>query len=291
MIERVQTDVLEIAYETYGAADAPPVVLVHGFPDDVRTWDAVTPALTAAGYRVLVPYLRGFGPTRFRHNDTPRSGQLAALGQDLIDLLDALALEQVILVGHDWGARAAYIAAALRPQRLRALLTLAVGYGTNQPTQTLSYAQTHAYWYQWFFHTPQGAQALETDRRNLCRMLWQTWSPGWRFDDEAFTATAQSWDNPDFVAVALSSYCHRWGNAPGDGRYDALEKQLATPPMISVPTTLLHGADDGATLPETSAGKESLFSGGYERQVIPGVGHFIQREQPEAVIAAVLAQQ
>ena len=159
---------------------------------------------------------------------------------------------------------------------------------TNGVSVAWTYAQTRQYWYQWFFATERGRGALEADRRALCRLLWATWSPRWRFRDEEFEATAASWDNPDWVAVTLHSYRHRWGNAPGDPRYAGLETQLSPLPPIRVPTTVLHGEEDGATLPETTADKEKFFANGYERHVLPGVGHFIQREAPRVVVDAIL---
>jgi pimeloyl-ACP methyl ester carboxylesterase len=283
-----RTPRLEIAYEERGDPQGEPVILVHGFPDDARTWDAVTGKLADAGYRALIPYVRGFGETRFLDEDTSRSGQLTALGQDLIEFADSLGLERFTLVGHDWGARAAYVAAALRPDLTSGLVALAVGYGTNDPDQQLSLEQIRSYWYQWYFNMEQGRAALEADRRGFCRRLWEIWAPNWRFDEETFEATALSFDNPDFVEVAIHSYSHRWGNAPGDPAYDRLEERFADPPPIEVPTTVLMGADDGATLPETSAGKEHLFTKAYERRVLTGVGHFIQRESPDVVAEAVL---
>ena len=284
----VQTSGLDMAYEERGGAERPPVLLLHGWPDDAHTWDRVAEGLVQAGYRTLAPYLRGTGPTRFRDDGTVRSGELAALGQDVVEFMEALALEDLVLVGHDWGARAAYIAAALRPDRLRGLVTLSVGYGTNDPRQPLSYPQTRLYWYQWFFATERGRVAVETDRRALCRFLWKTWSPNWRFAPEEFEATASSWDNPDWAPVTIHSYRHRWGNTPGDPRYRHLNSQLAQFPVIRVPTTMLHGEEDGATLPETSAEKERFFAAGYEREVIPGLGHFVQRENPALVVKAIL---
>jgi pimeloyl-ACP methyl ester carboxylesterase len=289
MTKRVRTSCLEVAYEDCGSPRAEPIILVHGFPDDVRTWDGVVAPLVDAGYRTLTPYLRGFGPTRFLEKTTFRSGQLAALGQDLIEFADAAGVERFILVGHDWGARAAYIVAASWPERVRGLVTLSVGYGTSTPKDRISNDQARAYWYQWYFGLERGRLALEQDRRGLCRWLWNTWSPDWHFDDATFETTARSFDNPDFVEVSIHSYRHRWGNAPGDRRYDEIEARMATLPRFGVGTTVLHGANDGATFPETSAGKERHFTGSYKRQVIGGVGHFIQRERPDAVVEAVLA--
>ena len=264
------------------------MILVHGFPDDIRTWDAVAGMLVDAGYRTLAPYVRGFGATRFLDEATPRSGQFTALGQDIIEFAENLGLGQFTLIGHDWGARAAYIAAALHPERVSRLVALAVGYGTSSPDQRLSLEQIRRYWYQWYFNLEQGRTELEVNRRAFCRRLWEIWAPGWSLDDETFEATAPSFDNPGFVEVAIHSYRYRWGEARGDPAYDRLEAYLSDPPPIVVPTTVLMGADDGATLPETSADKEHLFTNAYERRVLPGVGHFIQRESPRMVRQALL---
>ncbi|MGI8650270.1 MAG: alpha/beta fold hydrolase [Rubrobacter sp.] len=285
-MKRVRTGKLEIAYLEAGQPTAPTVVLVHGFPDDARTWDEVSEGLVAEGYRTLAPFVRGYGKTRFLDGEAVRSGQIAALGQDLMDFIEALDLRDIVLVGHDWGARAAYIAAALMPERISSLVALAVGYGTNDPNQRLALDQVRQYWYQWFLNTEQGSRELEEDRRAFCRYLWRLWSPGWSFTDREFDATARSFDNPDFVEVAVHSYRHRWGNAPSDPAYDALEAELSGPPRITVPTVVLMGADDGATLPELSEGKEAFFTGGYRREVLPGVGHFVQRERPDKVVEA-----
>src|SRR3989441_3412303 len=191
-----------------------------------------------------------------------------------------------MLVGHDWGARAAYIAAGLWPGRVQGLVALSVGYGTSTPKDQISYDQARAYWYQWYFGLERGRGALKQDRRKLCRWLWEAWSPGWHFDDATFETTARSFDNPDFVEISIHSYRHRWGNAPGDRRYDEIEARMATLPRIGVDTTVLHGADDGATFPETSAGKERLFTGPYERRGINSGGHLAPRERPHAVVEA-----
>jgi pimeloyl-ACP methyl ester carboxylesterase len=284
----VDTPTLRIAYEERGVRDATAFLLLHGWPDDVRTWDPVAERLAEEGYRVLCPYLRGFGPTRFSDASVMRSGQLSALGQDVVDFAVALALRDFVLVGHDWSARAAYVAAVLIPERIRALVVLSVGYGTNTPDQALSFDQARQYWYHWYFALERGRQALERDRRDFTRRLWRLWSPAWRFTEETFAATAVSFDNPDWIGVTVHSYRHRWGYAPGDSRYDGLERRLAVPEKVEVPTLLLHGAEDGATLPETSAGKEAFFTAGYRREVLPGVGHFPQRERPQAAIEACL---
>jgi pimeloyl-ACP methyl ester carboxylesterase len=288
LLQRVLTGALDCAYEDSGEGTLT-AVLVHGWPDDVRTWDGVASRLHRAGARTIAPYLRGFGPTRFRDPAAMRSGQISALTQDLVDFLDALHLERVLLVGHDWGARAAYGVAALAPDRLLGLLACSVGYGTNAPGQQLSFDQARAYWYQWYFALERGREALARDRRDFVRRTWSLWSPSWRFSDAEFDASAPSFDNPDWIDVTVHSYRHRWGEAPADARYADLERRLAAPAPVAVPTVMLHGAEDGATLPESSAGKERFFTAGYRREVLPGKGHFLPREAPEAVAEAALS--
>lgn len=287
-LRRVSTPILDIAYEAAGDG-ATAAVLVHGWPDDPRAWDGVTSRLHRAGVRIVAPYLRGFGPTRFRDAGTLRSGQISALVQDLLDLLDALGTERVLLVGHDWGARAAYGVAALAPERLLGLVACSVGYGTNSPAQQLPFDQARAYWYHWYFALERGREALARDRRDFVQRIWRLWAPSWRFDDAELDATAPSFDNPDWVDVTIHSYRHRWGEAAGDLRYDELEQRLAASAPVAVPTVMLHGAEDGATLPEASAGKERFFTAGYRREVLPGIGHFVPREAPEAVAQAALS--
>lgn len=287
----VRTPTLEIGYEAHGDAAGFPVVLLHGFPDDARAWDAVAPPLAAAGYRVLVPYLRGYGPTHFLDPAAPRMAQQAAIAQDLIDFMDTLGLERASLAGYDWGGRAACITALLAPERVRALVTIG-GYNV-QDTLTLprpvSAEEERALWYQWYFNTERGRVGLEQHRRAICRLLWQEWSPNWRFDDATFDCTAPSFDNPDFVPVVIHSYRHRHGNAPSDPRFDQVERHLATRPPITVPTIVLHGAEDTVSPPRRSEGHMVLFPAGTARHVVAGAGHFMPREQPRAVVDALLA--
>ncbi|OUJ67768.1 alpha/beta fold hydrolase [Hymenobacter crusticola] len=285
----IETDVLHLAYERRGPANAPVVLLLHGFPDDVRTWDEVVEALLAAGYQTLAPSMRGCGGSTFLDPDTPRSGQAVAQAQDAIDLLDQLDIDRAVVVGHDWGARAGYLLAALWPMRVERLVALSGGYETGiQPGDQLPVEQIHAYWYQWFFHSERGHEALHSNRQAFCKYIWHTWSPTWSFAEATFARTAVSWDNPDWVAVVLHAYCVRWGAAPPDPRYEALEKQLTPQPRIHVPTILLHGELDGASLVASSEGKDTYFTGPYERRVLPGVGHYVPREAPAAVVEAVL---
>ena len=289
-ILRVRTAELEIAYEAHGDARAFPVILLHGFPDDARAFDGVAPPLAAAGYRVLVPYLRGYGPTRFLDPAAPRMAQQAAIGQDLLDFMEALELRSVGLGGYDWGGRAACIAAILVPERVRGLVTIG-GYNVqnpqNQPSPA-SPAAERAYWYQWYFNTERGRLGLERNRRELCRLLWQEWSPSWRFDDATFDRTAASFDNPDFVDVVIHSYRVRYRNAPSDPRLDAIEGRLAARPAITVPTVILHGAEDMVAGPRRTDQELAQFPTGTERRVVPRVGHFMPREEPAAVVDALL---
>jgi len=286
----VRTRTLEIAYEAHGNSGGTPVVLLHGFPDDARAFDDVAPALAAAGCRVLVPYLRGYGPTRFLDSNEPRMAQQAAIGQDLLEFMAALRLAPAALAGYDWGGRAACISAILAPERVRALVTIG-GYNvqnTVTPAPPASAKAERSYWYQWYFNTERGRQGLEQNRRDICRLLWQEWSPTWRFEPAAFERTAPSFDNPDFVAVVIHSYRHRHGNAPGDGRLDAIERRLAERPAITVPTVILHGADDTVGPPKRAEAELPQFPAGTERRVVPGVGHFMPREEPKAVVDALL---
>jgi pimeloyl-ACP methyl ester carboxylesterase len=287
-MQHVATPVLDIAYEARGPQDGPAAILLHGWPDDVRTWDGIVPALNAAGWRTIVPYLRGFGPTRFRSAAAMRSGQLSALGQDLLDLADALRLQRFAAIGHDWGARAAYIAAALASQRLSHCVAISVGWGTNDPRQPLSLKQSRNYWYHWFMALERGAAQVRSDGKAFARIMWETWSPpGW-FADAAFETTARSFENPDWAAITLHSYRHRWGLAEGDPAYAALEARLAPSPTIAVPTLVIHGNADTANDVSTSAGRERSFTNRYERLVLDGIGHFPPREAPDAVAKAIL---
>jgi len=288
-MKTARTRVLDIAYEESGLPTGRPVVLMHGFPDDVHAYDDVAPPLAAAGYRVIVPYLRGYGPTRFLDRNTPRSGEQAALGHDLLDLIDVLDLKSPIVAGYDWGGRAACVVSALWPERVGGLVSI-TGYniqniaGAKQPQ---SAAAEYRYWYQWYFHTERGVAGLTQNRGPICRLLWELWSPNYRFSDADYAKTAAAFDNPDFVAVVIQSYRHRFGNAPGDPRYEAVEARLAAQPKITVPTIVLHGEADGVGPAANSEGHARHFTGPYRREVIPVAGHFLPREAPDAVVAAV----
>jgi pimeloyl-ACP methyl ester carboxylesterase len=287
----VQTPVLNIGVEESGAAQGFPIILLHGFPDDVRAWDQVAAPLTNKGYRVIVPYLRGYGPTRFREPSAPRMAEQAAIGQDVIDLADAIGLPRFAVAGYDWGGRAACIAAAVHPERVRAAVLIG-GYtiqDTLSPAQPAPPERERALWYQWYFNTERGRAGLERNRRGICRLLWQTWSPTWHFTDATFNKTAMSFDNPDFVDVVIHSYRHRNLNAPGEPRFATLERQLAERPKIGVPSIVLYGADDGLGAPPADAPAErALFTALVARRVVAGAGHFMPREKPGAVSSAML---
>ncbi len=276
----VRSPTLEIAYEASGPPTGFPIILLHGFPDDVRAYDTVVPPLAASGYRVLVPYLRGYGPTRFLDSTAPRMAQQAAIGQDLLDFMDALRVQRAGLAGYDWGGRAACIAAILAPERVGALVTIG-GYNvqdTLAPPKPAPATQERAYWYQWYFNTERGRRGLAENRREICRLLWRDWSPSYKFDDATFERTAASFDNPDFVDVVIHSYRHRHGHAPSDPRFDQIERRLAGRPPITVPTVILHGGDDGVSLMRHTERELALFPAGTARQVVTGAGHFLPRE-------------
>ena len=287
-ISFVKTDLLNIAYEERGERSGFPVILLHGWPDDVRTWDGVVGRLNEAGYRTITPYLRGFGPTRFRETSVMRSGQVSALGSDVIEMARALRLDQFALVGHDWGARAAYIAASECGEHISHLVTISVGYGTNNPDQQLPLLQIRNYWYHWYFSLPRGIDLVTNSRRQLCKFLWESWSPTWQFREADYLMTVPSFDNPDWAEVTIHSYRHRWGYAEGDPHYSMLEHRLSSVPRVTVPTLLLHGDADACNDPVTSANKESLFLDRYERKLLPNIGHFPQRENPKTVADEIL---
>src|SRR5688572_21006139 len=250
-VRMAHTPVLDIAYEETGNAQGFPVILLHGFPDDARAYDDVVGPLAKQGYRAIVPYLRGYGPTRFRDAKAPRMGEQAAIGQDVIDLADALKIRRFAVAGYDWGGRAACIAAALHPDRVRAAVlvggyTIQDVFGTPNPAPP---ERERALWYQYYFNTERGRAGLERNRRAICRFLWETWSPTWKFTTETYERTAASFDNPDFVDVVIHSYRHRIGNAAGEPRFLETERRLATRPRINAPTITLYGGSDGLGTP------------------------------------------
>jgi pimeloyl-ACP methyl ester carboxylesterase len=290
MLKTVVAGALRIAYEEHGPAAGTPVVLLHGFPYDVRAYDGVAPPLAEKGYRAIVPYLRGYGPTRFLSDDAMRSGQQAALAHDLLALMDALAIPRAVLAGYDWGGRAACIVAALWPQRALGLVT-GNGYNVHDIPRSVQPAapeDEHRMWYQYYFHGERGRAGLAKNRRELCRLLWRLWSPNWNFDDATYERTAASFDNPDFVDVVVHSYRHRFGLVPGDPALEGIEQRLISQPQIAVPTIALDGEGDGVVRAGGARGHARHFSGNYERRAIPLVGHNLPQEAPGEFAQAVL---
>jgi pimeloyl-ACP methyl ester carboxylesterase len=288
----VQTPVLNVGFEESGDPQGFPIILLHGFPDDVHAWDEVTTSLAGKGHRIIVPYLRGYGATRFRDAAAPRMGEQAAIGQDLIDVADALGLSRFAVAGYDWGNRAACIASALHPDRVRAAVFIG-GYtiqDTVSPPQPIAPERERALWYQWYFNTERGRAGLAANRRPLCRLLWELWSPTWHFTDDTYARTAPSFDNPDFVDVVIHSYRHRNMNAPGEPRFIEVERQLAKRPKIQVPSIVLLGADDGVggPPPADSPAERASFTALAARRIVSGAGHFLPREKPDAVSSALM---
>lgn len=290
VLTRIRTPVLDVAYEASGPAEGLPVLLLHGFPYDVRSFDAVVGIVNAAGFRTIVPWLRGYGGTQFLSADTLRSGEQAALGQDLKELLDALGIQKAVLGGYDWGGRAACVVSALWPERVTGLVSC-TGYNIQDIPNSLKPAdpeQEARLWYQYYFHTERGRNGLTQKRREISRLLWKMWSPTWGFDAATFDRTAGSFDNEDFVDVVIHSYRHRTSNAAGDLRYASVEARLAAQPKINIPTINLHGAVDGVTPVRASQGHGRHFTASYQRHVLENVGHNPPQEAPQAFADAIL---
>jgi pimeloyl-ACP methyl ester carboxylesterase len=289
-LRHVDAGVLNIAYYEAGPADGPVVMLLHGFPYDIHSYVDVAPLLAARGCRAIVPYLRGYGPTRFRDEKTPRSGEQAAIGADLIALMDALAVKRAVFAGYDWGGRAACIGAAVWPDRCIGLVVV-----NSYLIQDIARAMVPAkperevpLWYQYYFQLERGRAGLAANRRGIARILWQQWSPNWNFDDASFERTAVAFDNPDYVEVVIHSYRHRFGLADGDPQYAELQHRLAALPAITVPTITFDGAADGVVAATDGSASAAKFTGRRVHRVIPGVGHNLPQEAPEAFAGAVM---
>jgi len=287
-MNRIRTDILEVAFEEGGPSNGIPVLLLHGWPDAPRGWNEVARRLQADGFRTLAPFLRGSSPTEFLSEETPRVGAGVALAQDALDFADALGLESFAVLGHDWGAREAYILAALFPERVKAIAALALAYQPRGAFSVPSFDQSRRFWYQWFMCTDGGAAAVRQNPIGFARIQWETWSPpGW-FDDAEFTQTAESFSSPDWAAITLNAYRARW--RPGeawDPRYDALQERLREVERLATPTLMIQGFSDGCVAPDESEGRERFFTGGYRRVVLEHVGHFPHREAPGPVADAV----
>ena len=289
-VRQIEAGVLDVGYVDSGPADGPAVVLLHGWPYDIFSYDEVTPRLVAAGCRVIVPYLRGYGTTRFLSDETARNGEQAALALDTTALMDALGIEKAIVGGFDWGARTADIVAALWPERCSGLVSVS-GYliGSQAAGQVpLPPEAELQWWYQYYFATDRGRAGYEQYRREFSKLIWRTASPRWNFDDETFDRSAASFDNPDHVAIVIHNYRWRLGLADGEPEYAELEQRLAEGPLITVPTITLEGDANGAPHLEPAA-YAAKFSGSYSHRTIEGgIGHNLPQEAPEAFSDAVL---
>lgn len=288
MQKTVRAGVLEVTYHQYGPDDGWPCLMGHGFPYDVHAYAEAAPILAAQGARVIVPWLRGYGPTRFLSPDTPRSGEQAALGADMLALMDALGIERAVLGGYDWGGRAACVVAALWPGRVAALVS-----GNSYNIQNIARSwepaapeDEAALWYQYYFHAERGRRGLAQDRRGIARLLWRMWSPTWDFDDATFERTAAAFDNPDFVEVVIHSYRHRYGLVPGDPAVAHIETALTAQPPITVPAVTIDGDADGVNPGTVHHAKR--FAGPHAHHVFVGAGHNLPQERPAEWAEAVL---
>jgi pimeloyl-ACP methyl ester carboxylesterase len=288
-VKSICTELLEIAFEQAGPENGRPVLIIHGWPDAPRGWNPVASRLHLAGWCTFVPYLRGSGPTRFLSSATPRVGAGVALAQDAIDLADALGLDRFAVVGHDWGARAAYTLAALFPDRVTSIAALSLAFQPRAIFRVPSFEQSRRFWYQWFQCVDGGVEKIKSHPTGFARIQWDTWSPpGW-FSEDEFAKTAERFRNPDWPAITLNAYRSRWLSGEAwDSRYDELKRRLGEIEKISTPTLMIQGGSDFCDPPSESEGLESHFTGEYERLVLEGIGHFPHREAPEAVASALL---
>jgi pimeloyl-ACP methyl ester carboxylesterase len=289
-LRQVGAGVLNIAYYEVGPADGPAVMLMHGFPYDIHSYVDVAPMLAAQGCRVIVPYLRGYGPTRFLDKRIPRSGEQAAVGADMMALMDALGIKRAVFAGYDWGGRAACVGAALWPERCIGLVSVN-GYLIQDIARAMVPAgpdREVPLWYQYYFQLERGRAGLAANRRGIAKILWQQWSPNWNFDDACFERTAVAHDNPDYVDVVIHSYRHRFGLADGDPQYADLQRRLSAQPVITVPTVTLDGDEDGVSPATDGSRSAPKFTGRRVHRVVPRAGHNLPQEAPEAFAAAVM---
>ena len=292
-LKQINAGQLSVAYYEAGPSDGAVAVLSHGFPYAPQSYARVVPRLTAKGLRVIVPFLRGYGPTRFLSDKTPRSGEQAALGADLLALMNALQIHRAVLGGYDWGGRASCVVAALWPERVAGLVSCGCtsGYNIQDIARSAEPAAPEleaSYWYQYYFHTERGVNGLTENRRGIGKLLWKMWSPNWAFDDATYDESAIAFDNPDFVDVVIHSYRHRYGIVPGDPSHAKIEAQLATQPEIPVPTIILQGEDDTVDPSQSQDTIARHFTGPYLRHLLPGIGHNPPQEAPEAFADAIL---
>ncbi|SDN98036.1 Pimeloyl-ACP methyl ester carboxylesterase [Afipia sp. GAS231] len=289
-LRTADADVLNIAYYEAGPADGPVVMLMHGFPYDIHSYVDVAPQLAAQGCRVIVPYLRGYGPTKFLDKATLRSGEQAAMGADLMALMDALHIQRAVFAGYDWGGRAACIGAALWPERCIGLVCV-----NSYLIQDIARAMVPArperevpLWYQYYFQLERGRAGLAANRRGITKILWEQWSPNWPFDEACLERTAVAHDNPDYVDVVIHSYRHRYGLAESDPHYADIQRKLATLPPITVPAVTLDGEADGVAVATDGRSSAAKFTGRRVHRVVPRAGHNLPQEEPEAFAAAVM---
>jgi pimeloyl-ACP methyl ester carboxylesterase len=289
-LKQINAGVLDVGYVDVGPPDGQPVVLLHGWPYDIHSYADVAPALGTAGYRVIVPYLRGYGTTRFLSKDTYRNGQQAAVARDVIDLMDALAIESAILAGFDWGARSVDVVAALWSERCTGLVAVSGYLIGNQAANVapLPPAAELSWWYQFYFATERGRTGYDKYRHDFAKLIWHTASPKWNFDDEAFDRSAAAFDNPDHVDIVIDNYRWRLGLSPGEQQYADFERQLATGPDIAVPTITLEGDANGAPHPDPSTYAKK-FTGNYtHRTITGGIGHNLPQEAPQQFVEAII---
>jgi pimeloyl-ACP methyl ester carboxylesterase len=289
-LHNVDAGVLNIAYYEAGPAEGPVVMLMHGFPYDIHSYVDVAPQLAVQGCRVIVPYLRGYGLTKFRDKATPRSGEQASIGADMMALMDALRIKRAVFAGYDWGGRAACVGAALWPERCIGLVSV-----NSYLIQDIAKAMMPArpdrevpLWYQYYFQLERGRAGLAANRRGIAKILWKQWSPNWHFDDACFERTAVAHDNPDYVDVVIHSYRHRFGLADGDPQSAEVQRRLAALPAISVPAITMDGDGDGVVLANDGSASAPKFTGRRVHRVVPRAGHNLPQEEPEAFAAAVM---
>ncbi|MER5500808.1 alpha/beta hydrolase [Streptomyces sp. NPDC002561] len=290
--KQVRAGLLDVGYAEVGPAHGPVVICLHGWPYDIHSFADVAPLLAAEGYRVIVPHLRGHGTTRFLSARTFRNAQQSAIALDVLALMDALKIEKAVLAGFDWGSRTADIVAALWPERVKALVSVSGYLITDREAQKrpLPAKAEHAWWYQYYFATERGRTAMETpaDRHALTRLVWDTVSPTWDFDDATFERTARAFENPDYAAVVIHNYRWRLGLADGERRYDRYEKQLAARPFIEVPTITLDAEHDPFTAPDGDMSYRDRFTGAYDHRTSKGIGHNLPQEAPADFVRAVV---
>ncbi|WP_169569838.1 alpha/beta fold hydrolase [Sneathiella limimaris] len=289
-LNHIKAGCLNVAYRDSGPSEAPVAILLHGFPYDICSYNEVSRILNGRGIRTITPYLRGYGATEFLSPDIPRSGEQAALGSDLLALMDALSLSDAVVAGYDWGGRAACIVSALWPDRVSGLVSGGAGYNIQDiknSAKPINPEDEVRYWYQYYFHLDRGRNALRDNRKELCKFIWKLWSPSWEFDDKTYEETAASFENGDFVDVVVHSYRHRFANIAGDPKFADIEEKLARQPLITVPSIILQGADDTVDPPTDIDTAKAHFTGPYERHILAGVGHNIPQEAPQEFAKAV----